>query len=78
MSGANSTPLGRMNPAIGSGKRSGSSLLNPSYMDSNPSCATAIQSAPPPSKHKLESSESAESKSLNNFTGTYILSYQHD
>lgn len=33
MSGANSTPLGRMNPAIGAGKKSaGLSLLNPSYI----------------------------------------------
>lgn len=51
MSGANSTPLGRMNPAIGAGKKAaptGSSLLKPSYMNSlgsNSSVASATAAA---------------------------------
>ncbi|KAG7174605.1 Splicing factor 1-like 1 [Homarus americanus] len=48
MSGANSTPLGRMNPAIGAGKKVapiGSSLLKPSYMSSGGPSSTASATA---------------------------------
>ncbi|KAK8729427.1 hypothetical protein OTU49_008468 [Cherax quadricarinatus] len=48
MSGANSTPLGRMNPAIGAGKKpapTGLSLLKPSYMSSGSSSASSAATA---------------------------------
>lgn len=48
MSGANSTPLGRMNPAIGAGKKpapTGASLLKPSYMSPVGASANAALSA---------------------------------
>lgn len=70
MSGANSTPLGRMNPAIGAGKKQGGcSMLNPSYMGNMP---------PPPSgnshSHSNSSSQKRDYEAERKHEGLYHLS----